>query len=398
MRDIKPAYLQAAVQVVAGLASNIFPAIFIAIYARVAPIDNQGFLALSLAVGVYVAQLLNAFVVEGRLATPEADPNLSLPWWAALTSIVAGALLIAGPPVAHPAVLMLSSMGLMTGLLMSRTIGVVTGRWKREASAATVLIAVCTVALVLSGTELREHSVRLLALGAVCATMTRFWPRTRTDRSGIPPDIRRSSWVTAETAMVGIVQPAMTSIVLVVMGPAASVAFRVISTVSGAVEPILSYGRYRLLAHGHKGELATFGAVFTAGMAAVVVGAFSGLGSLVFGTAWDNVGVTAFLLACLWKSFMLAATVPFAALRKAGDTALVFRVRALSTIMYLVIGVAFLLIWHSTTAIFLSFVVAELITTVVYHCAATKDAPEYRESFGVSVRGRDCDGPTDADD
>ncbi|MGE2714631.1 hypothetical protein ACQI4L_11280 [Mycolicibacterium litorale] len=394
---LRQAHLQAVVQVVAGLALNIFPAIFIAIYARVAPIDDQGFLALSLAVGVYVAQLLNAFVVEGRLATPEADHNLSLPGWAASMSIVAGALLVWAPAVVPHAVLLVSSIGLMTGLLMSRTIGVVTGRWKREAFAATVLIAASTVALVLSATELRDHSVRLLAAGAVCATLTRYWPRSRTRGFGMPPDVRRSSWVTAETAVVGIVQPAMTSIVLVVMGPAASVAFRVISTVSGALEPILSYGRYRLLAHGHKGELATFGAVFVAGMVAVIVGAFSGLGSLIFGPAWDDVGVVAFLLACLWKGFMLLSTVPFAALRKAGETALVFRVRALSTVIYLAIGVVFLVIWHSTAAIFLAFVLAELITTLVYHYAATRGAPEYRESFGAPARSAPGEGRGDGD-
>src|SRR6476620_10623791 len=323
---IKPnaQHYQAVVQVAAGLALNIFPAIFIAIDARVAPIENQGFLALSLAVGVYIAQLLNAFAVEGRLATPDADHNLALPTWTAVLSIGSGALLIAGPTVAHPIVLMISSIGLMSGLLMSRTIGVVTGKWKREALAATVLIVASAAALVLAGTQHSTHSVRLLAFGAVLATMTRYWPRTLSERFGMPPDVRRSGWVTAETAVVGIVQPAMTSIVLVVMGPAASVAFRVISTVSGALEPILSYGRYRLLAHGHKGELAIFGAVFTAGMAAVIVGAFSGLGSLVFGPAWNDVGVIAFLLACLWKGLMLLSTVPFAALRKAGETALVF--------------------------------------------------------------------------
>lgn len=394
---IKQKHFQAVVQVTAGLALNIFPAIFIAIYARVAPIESQGFLALSLAVGVYIAQLFNAFVVEGRLATPEADHDLSLPGWAALMSIVAAALLIVGPPVAHPAVLMISSTGLMTGLLMSRTIGVVTGNWKREALAAGVLIAVSTVALILSGTQYSGHSVRLLALGAVLATMTRYWPRTPLGRFGLPPDVRRSGWVTAETAVVGIVQPAITSIVLVVMGPAASVAFRVISTVSGALEPILSYGRYRLLAHGHKGELAVFGAVFAAGMAAVIVGAFSGLGRLIFGSAWDDVGVIAFLLACLWKGFMLVSTVPFAALRKAGETALVFRVRALSTVIYLVIGVAFLVVWHSTAAIFLAFVLAELITTLVYHLAATRGAPEYRESFGSSARPQERDAGGDAE-
>ncbi len=69
----------AVVQVAAGLALNVFPAIFIAVYARIAPIDSQGLLALFLTVGVYVAALLNAFILEGRLATPGADHNLVCP-------------------------------------------------------------------------------------------------------------------------------------------------------------------------------------------------------------------------------------------------------------------------------------------------------------------------------
>ena len=120
-------HLHTAVQVGAGLALNVFPAIFIAIYARIAPIETQGFLALALAVGVYVAQLFNAFVVEGRLATPDAEGPLGLPAWVVVVALAAAGLLAVGPAVASSPVLMASSIGIMTGLLMSRSIGVVTG-------------------------------------------------------------------------------------------------------------------------------------------------------------------------------------------------------------------------------------------------------------------------------
>jgi hypothetical protein len=167
------------------------------------------------------------------------------------------------------------------------------------------------------------------------------------------------------------------------VGPAASVTFRVISTVAGALEPILAYGRYRLLAHGHRGELTAFVAVFVAALAAVLVAALGGLGSLIFGPAWRDVGVAALLLACLWKGFMLLSTVPFAALRKAGKTVLVFWIRGISTVIYLVISVGFLIVWKTPAVIFLAFVVSELITAVLYHFAAVKDAPEYAAAFGL---------------
>ncbi len=79
---------------------------------------------------------------------------------------------------------------------------------------------------------------------------------------------------------------------------------------------------------------------------------------------------------------MLVSTVPFAALRKAGKTVLVFWIRGASTVVYLVISVGFLLVWQSTAAIFAAFVVAEMITAVVYHIAAVRGAPDYAATFG----------------
>lgn len=375
-------HLQAGVQVFAGLALNVFPAIFLAIYARIAPVETQGLLALALAVGVYVAQLFNAFIVEGRLATPDAEGELGLPLWVVALTIAVGVLLMVGPSVASSAVLMAVSIGVMTGLLMSRSIGVVKGNWKREGLAATGLIVASAVALWLAQHD-DPHCVRVLAAGAIFAVVARYRPGKALPNMGFPPDVRRSSWVTAETAVVGAVQPAITSLTLVMVGPVASVTFRVISTVAGALEPILAYGRYRLLAHGHRGELASFVSVFAVTLAAVLIAAFGGVGSLVFGPAWRDVGAAALLLACLWKAVMLLSTVPFAALRKAGKTALVFWIRGASTVIYLIVGLSFLLLWKSTVAIFLAFVLAELMTAAIYHSAAIRGALDYSATFGL---------------
>lgn len=374
-------HLHTAVQVIAGLALNVFPAVFIAIYARIAPIEIQGMLALALAVGVYVAQLVNAFIVEGRLATPDAEDELGLPAWVVVCTAAAAALLVVGPAVTTSAVLMTSCIGVMTGLLMSRSIGVVRGQWQREGLGATTLIVASLIAWWLAAQQ-NPHCVQVLSIGALVAVLIRYRPRKGLPRGGFPPDVTRSAWVTAETAVVGAVQPVITSVLLVMVGPLASVTFRVISTVAGALEPILAYGRYRLLAHGHRGELRTFVAVFAVGMVAVLVVAFGGLGGLVFGPAWDDVGVAAMLLACVWKAVMLISTVPFAALRKAGRTVLVFWIRLASTMIYLGMSVGLLLVSQTTTAIFLAFVAAELVTAIIYHYAAVAGATDYAASFG----------------
>lgn len=368
--------LQAVVQVVAGLGLNVFPAIFIAVYARIAPIDIQGVLAVSLTVGVYVAQLVNAFMVEGRLATPAADHDFALPQWIAALSVASGGLLIFGPSVAAPAVLVITSIGLMTGMLVARSIGMVNGTWRREGVAASILVFSGLIALIMA-IHHSDHGVRVLAAGAVLATLTRYRPRTPLSWTGMPPDMGKAAWVTAETAVVGGVVPAITSAVFYLLGPGASVSFRVISTVSGALEPIIAYGRYRLLAHGRKAEAAIVGVIFLIGLAGVLIGAFAGLGRLIFGPAWANVGVLALLLACVWKGLMLLSTVPFAALRKAGETTLVFWVRAASSLVYLAVAGGFLLAWQSNVAIFVAFVVAEIFTGLLYRFVARKYVPDF---------------------
>jgi Na+-driven multidrug efflux pump len=89
------------------------------------------------------------------------------------------------------------------------------------------------------------------------------------------------------------------------------------------------------------------------------------------------------LLAFLWKAATLISTVPFAALRKAGKTVLVFWIRGISTVIYLVISVGFLVGWKSPAAIFLAFVVSEMITALLYHFAAVRDAPDYASTFDL---------------
>ncbi len=377
-------HLQAATQIVAGLALNVFPAIFIAVFARVAPIEQQGQLAVSLTVGTYVAQLLSAFVVESRLATPEADHDLFMPWWMALLSVVSGVLLIVSPTVPPTPIILIGVLGLSSGLLMARTIGVVRGRWKLESAAAFLLVGGCLAALLLAVFD-NPNCVRVLAASAVVAILVRYWPRPAHRDTGMPPDLRRAAWVTGETATVGSVQPTLQAFILVLLGPAASVGFRVISTISGVLEPILAYGRVRQLAHGHRGEVAHVALIFVLGTAAIFVAAYLGLWSMIFGPAWSSTLLPGLAIACLWKATMLFSTIPFAALRRVGQTRQVFWLRAANTALYVALGLGFLFAFDSGVAVFLSFVVTEVIMFVPYHLAARKYSPDYRAS--TTVRG-----------
>ncbi|MDI9916916.1 hypothetical protein [Rhodococcus sp. IEGM 1379] len=371
MKSVEP-----LVQIVAGLALNAFPAIFIAVFARVAPIEQQGRLAVSLAIGTYVAQLLSAFVVESRLATPEADHKISMPWWIALLSTVSGTLLIVSPTVPPTPVTLIGVLGLSSGLLMARTIGVVRGRWKLESVAASILMVGCLSALVLAVHD-NANCVRVLATGALLAILIRCWPLPARRDLGFPPDLTKAAWVTGETATVGMVQPALSTFILAVLGPSAAVGFRVVSTISGILEPILAYGRVRQLAHGHKGEVAQVAMLLVAGTTAIFVGAYLGMWSLIFGPAWNSSLYVALAIACVWKLCLLVTTIPFAALRRAGRTKTVFWLRAVNTALYVVLGLTFLFGFNSSAAVFLSFVITEVLMFVPYHLAASRSAPEY---------------------
>lgn len=373
LRRIPTKYVHGAVQVVAGLALAAFPAFFLAAYARVAPIERQGLLAVSLAIGSYVAAVLSAFIIESRLATPGAEHPVALPRWMAGVCTLSGALLIFGPPVPPVPILLVAVIGLMSGLLMARTIGVVSGRWKMEAVAAATLLAGCSIALLLAQRH-SPHTVRMLAASAVFVVVMRLWKAPRDGRSGVPPDLKRAYWVSGETAVVGIVQPALTALILAFLGPAASVSFRVISTVSGALEPILGYGRLRLLAHGHKGEVTVIAATFGIGLAFILGADLLGVWKLIFGPAWTGVTLLALLTACLWKGLILPTTVPFAALRRAGETALVFWTRCACTAIYLILGIAFVVAFRTNTAVFASFVITEILSVGIYYYAAKKTA------------------------
>ncbi|WP_193046556.1 hypothetical protein [Mycolicibacterium baixiangningiae] len=373
LRGIPTKYVEGVAQVVAGLALAAFPAFFLAIYARIAPIEDQGFLAVSLAVGSYVGVVLSAFIVESRLATPGAQHPVALPRWMAVVSAAGGGLLILGPPVPPAPVLLIAVVGLTSGLLMARSIGVVSGRWKMEAAAAITLLVGCCLALLLA-TLHNPLGLRVLAGGAVITVAMRLWNAPHDGHSGIPPDLRRAAWVSGETAVVGIVQPALTTLILVILGPAASVAFRVISTIAGALEPILAYGRLRLLAYGHKGEIAVIAVAFGGGLAMIFCAEALGVWRLIFGPAWAGVTVTGLLIACLWKGLILGSTVPFAAVRRAGRTTLVFWARCACTAIYLILGVAFVMVFRTNTAAFASFVVTEVLSILIYYSVAKRTA------------------------
>jgi len=89
----------------------------------------------------------------------------------------------------------------------------------------------------------------------------------------------------------------------------------------------------------------------------------------VFGSAWTgSATLLPLLLACAWRAASLATTIPFAALRRAGEVRLVTGLRAAVSVLTFALA-AIGLSLHSLSAVFLGLLAAELASAVVYETA-----------------------------
>ncbi|MGT2425286.1 hypothetical protein [Amnibacterium kyonggiense] len=175
----------------------------------------------------------------------------------------------------------------------------------------------------------------------------------------------RWRWIVGETFATGMLQPVVNGILLAALGPAGSVGYRIVATVSGGLEPIISFARTRLLVRHTALDLVISGAAaLTAAGVAVALGASGVLGAL-FGAGWTTTLLLALATACFWRLSTLATTVPFAAMRRSGRARTVFWLRLTSTAVYFLLGVsaAFL---RSVEWVFLAYAAAEVTTFVLY--------------------------------
>ncbi|AZC12368.1 hypothetical protein DT073_00335 [Microbacterium sp. ABRD28] len=173
-------------------------------------------------------------------------------------------------------------------------------------------------------------------------------------------------WVTAETAVVAAVPYGTTFIVLSQLGDADTVAFRLVLSTLGVLQPVLGYLRTRLL-NEHSTALVVSTWVLSASALLVVIGADStGVLTLLYGQAWEAVTAPALLAACFWKLLTIPETVPFASLRRRGSVKIVFSARSASSLINLAMALLASATYGSLTAVFLAFAIAQAATVVLY--------------------------------
>jgi hypothetical protein len=346
-----------------GVSLAVIPAATVSISSRLFTVDEQGFLAVAVLVATFAGQLTFAVVVESRLSSAATERRVVFPLWLAAISVVTAIALAVIPP--NAVALAIGLPILIAALEVGRGVSVAE-RLDRREIVASVAVGVGALVGVLAGFADQQWALIPLVVGIAAATCVRCLPVTH---HASRPEPAVMGWVVADTAITGAVYPLLNAMILAFLGPADAVLFTSISTVSGLLAIPLNFLRLRLLKEHSRLDIVVSAASVGAAVIALLVLEVSGVFGFVFGSAWtESATLVPLLLACAWRAASLATTIPFAALRRAGEVRLVTGLRAAVSVLTFALA-AIGLALQSLPAVFLGLLVAELASAVVYEVA-----------------------------
>jgi hypothetical protein len=346
-----------------GVSLAVIPAATVSISSRLFPVDEQGFLAVAVLVATFAGQLTFAVVVESRLSSAATERRVVFPLWLAAISVVTAVVIAVIPP--NAVVLAIGLPILIAALEVGRGVSVAERLDKREI-VASVAVGLGALAGVLAGFAGQSWALIPLVAGIAIATCVRCLP---VNHHASRPEPAVMGWVIADTAITGAVYPLLNTMILAFLGPADAVLFTSIATVSGLLAIPLNFMRLRLLKEHSGLDIVISAASVIAAVIALLVLEFVGAFGFIFGTAWtDSATLVPLLLACAWRAASLATTIPFAALRRAGEVRLLTGLRAtVSAITFALAAVG--LAFQNLAAVFLGLLIAELASAVIYEVA-----------------------------
>ncbi|RUQ09746.1 hypothetical protein [Curtobacterium sp. HSID17257] len=351
--------------VVSGAALPVGPALVQALAARTFDMSDQATLAVGLSAGAFLSGVVNAVVAEARLADAAAAAR-----WSSSGSrfAVLAAALGAGSMVTSPQMVtvVIGFPLLMIALQLGRTDSVVLGSWRTESAAAGLLVLFGSTALVLVPV-IGSGAFGLLALGMFLPVALRA--TVHPVERGLPVPCLRRLLIGAETCVVAAVPLVLTALVLAILGPGTAVAFRLLLTVLGVLQPLLGYLRTVLLARAASRLTAVLTVASALALATVVVAHTVGIPRLLFGAGWSMTTST-LVAACVWKVASIPSTIPFAALRRRGAVVDVLVLRgALSALSVLAATIA-MVVTHSLLVVLCALTVVELVAFLAYRWRA----------------------------
>ena len=347
--------VRSALNLASGVSLSIVPPAVLSISSNTFPVHEQGLVAVAVTSATFLSQLNFGAVVEARLSSVRTSRFVATPLWLTALGLVAALVLIIFH--SNPIAICLTLPFLFGALEVGRGVSVAEGYPYREVASAVVL-GLGAAAGVILGLLHEPWGLVAMGLGIAAAILIRA---IRAPWHAPVPDRAIRGWVLADVGLTGITYPVLNFVILALLGPAASVIFAAVSTVSGLLAIPLNFLRVRLLKeHSVLDIVVTSFALALAG-AVIAIAEFTGLLGLAFGSTW-TVAVTALplLVACLWRIATLFSAIPFAALRRAGRAKLVMILRGVSALLTFALAVpstAFGQIW----IVFAALLVGELV-------------------------------------
>jgi hypothetical protein len=202
----------------------------------------------------------------------------------------------------------------------------------------------------------------------------------RSARSAPAPDPAIRGWVLADVGLTGITYPVLNAVILALLGPAASVIFAAVSTVSGLLAIPLNFLRVRLLKEHSVLDIVVTSCALALAATVITIAEVTGLLGLAFGSTW-TVAATALplVVACLWRIATMFSAIPFAALRRSGRAKLVMILRGVSALLTFSLAVpstALGQIW----IVFAALLVGELMLALNCEIARRRLGVSHRET------------------
>ena len=352
-----------AISLIGGVSLAAIPAATLSISSHTFTTAQQGYVSVVITASTFISQLAFAVVVESRLSSPLTERRVTFPRWLGAVSLLAA--LAVAVEFTNPIVLCIALPVLLSSLEVGRGVSVAEHLDHREVWAA-VLVGLGAFGGV--GVSYLGESWGLVPLVFVvaAASVVRSLPvahHASRHQHGI------TGWVVTDVAVTGIIYPAFNSVILLFIGPTGAVLFAAISSVSGLLAIPLNFVRLRLLKAHSALDIWIGGAAVALAIVVIGVLEFTGVLGFVFKGSW-TIGATfaALIIACLWRAASLATTLPFAALRRAGQVKLLALLRGVFAAGTFLIGLAVLSL-HNLTAVFLVLMLGELAQAITYEIA-----------------------------
>lgn len=356
-------------QVFAGASTALLPITMQALAARGITLDVQATLALSISVGAFVSAVVNATVLETRLTSSRSRPLSYVPRWSTIAGLLGCIAILL--TIVNPLGAVIGTPLAMVALSLGRTHGVITHRWRAEGHAGIVMVLGALGALAI----MPIHWQSAVAALAICTAYTIVVRAAKQPgRSLVGPQPREFVKVGTETAVTALVPMVLNILVFALLTNADAIAFRMVLSVLGILQPLLGFLRTRLLTSRSISLTLVLGSASLIALAAVLTAHIAGLVGFVLGPSWAQVTTPALVLACLWKVASVPATVPFAMLRREGHLDALLRLRIVTSILFLTSGCLAIWIGHSLLAAFTGLFLAELLSTIIYFGVAYRAA------------------------